>query len=116
MDIRSLKEFCLSFPHSTEDVKWENDLCFSVGGKVFCIGSLKDEQAANARVSFKCTPEKYAELVELDGIEPAPHVAQYHWVAVKEPSVLEDDDYEDLITKSYMLVLDKLSEDVKKSL
>lgn len=115
MDIESLREFCTSFPNVTEDVKWENDLCFSVGGKVFCIGSLKDKAADNARVSFKCTPEKFAELTEMDGIEPAPHVAQFSWVAVQDPTVLEDDDYEDLITKSYMLVLEKLPDDLKKA-
>lgn len=116
MNIESIKEFCLSFPHVTEDVKWENDLCFSVGGKLFCITSLKDSSAENARVSFKCTPEKFAELTRFEGIEPAPHVAQYNWVAIQDPSIFDDEDYEDLITKSYMLVLEKLPDEIKKSL
>jgi predicted DNA-binding protein (MmcQ/YjbR family) len=28
-------ELCRSLPGVTEDVKWENDLIFSVGGKMF---------------------------------------------------------------------------------
>lgn len=33
MDIDEIREFCLLFPHTTEDVKWGNDLAFCVGKK-----------------------------------------------------------------------------------
>ncbi len=73
MNIEQLREFCLSFPHATEDVKWEKGLCFLVGEKMFCVGGL--EPSDTWQFSFKCTPEKFAELVEIDGIIPAPYVA-----------------------------------------
>ena len=37
MNIEHLREYCLSFPGATEDVKWGSDLCFSVGAKMFCV-------------------------------------------------------------------------------
>ena len=36
------------------------------------------------RVCFKCTPEKFAGLVEHEGIIPAPYVGRCKWVMVKE--------------------------------
>src|SRR5688572_24059368 len=106
MNIEELREFCLSFPHATEDVKWEKDLCFSVGGKMFCVTGLEPE--VSTQVSFKCTPEKFAELIERDGIIPAPYVARYHWVAVEKTGALDDDELSDLISNSYLLVYKNL--------
>ncbi len=114
MNIEQLREFCLSFPHATEDVKWEKDLCFSVGAKLFCICGLDPSDAW--QFSFKCTPEKFAELVENEGIVPAPYVARYHWVAVQNADALSDESLEDLITKSYLLVFEKLPAKVKNLL
>ncbi len=113
MNIEELQELCLSFPHATEDVKWGNDLCFSVGGKMFCATGLDQ---ASSQISFKCTPEKFAELIERDGIIPAPYVARYHWVAVEKADALTDDEFEDLISKSYLMVFQKLPQKMRSSL
>lgn len=113
MNLEELRELCLSFPHATEDVKWGNDLCFSVGKKMFCATSLDQ---ADSQISFKCTPEKFAELVERDGIIPAPYVARYHWVAVEKPDALTEDEFEDLISKSYLMVLQKLPQKLRSNL
>lgn len=113
MNIEELRELCLSFPHVTEDVKWGKDLCFSVGGKMFCATGL---DKAEGQLSFKCTPERFAELVEREGIIPAPYVARYHWVAVEDPAALDTEELEDLISKSYLLVYENLPLKVRKSL
>ena len=105
MQIEELRGLCMSLPHVTEDVKWGNDLCFSVGGKMFCATGL---DKAEGKVSFKCTPEKFAELVERAGIIPAPYVARYHWVPVEDSSALDSEEFEDLISQSYLLVYEKL--------
>jgi predicted DNA-binding protein (MmcQ/YjbR family) len=113
MNIEELRKLCLSFPHATEDVKWGKDLCFSIGGKMFCATGL---DAATGQISFKCTPERFAELVEREGIIPAPYVARYHWVAVEDPSALSVEEYEDLISRSYLLVYEKLPAKERKNL
>ena len=33
MNIDEIRKYCLSMPHATEDVKWDNDLTFCVGKK-----------------------------------------------------------------------------------
>ena len=39
-------------------------------------------------MSFKCTPEVFAELVERPGIIPAPYSARTHWVALEREDAL----------------------------
>lgn len=113
MNIDQLREFCLSMPHATEDVKWGSDLTFLIGGKMFAVTGL---EAANVSVSFKCTPEKFAELVELEGIRPADYVARYFWVTVENTDALPADDLKSLITISYNMVRDKLPKKLKNEL
>lgn len=113
MNIEELRELCLSFPHATEDIKWGKDLCFSVGGKMFCATGM---DKASAQISFKCTPEKFAELTEREGIIPAPYVARYHWVAVEDQKAVDEEEFEDLISKSYLLVFENLPLKERKSL
>ena|SRR5688500_1791335 len=112
MNTEELRSFCLSFPYTTEDVKWGNDLCFCVGEKMFCVTGLE----AGSHLSFKTTPENFAELVELDGIIPAPYVARYHWVALERPDALPNDKLKELIGLAYRLVFEKLPKSKRTSL
>jgi predicted DNA-binding protein (MmcQ/YjbR family) len=114
MNIEELRQFCLSLPNATEDVKWGNDLAFSVGKKMFAVTNL--ETAEQNSVSFKCTPEKFAELIEKDGIIPAHYVARYHWVTVEKPDALKTEELKELIKESYQLVWDKLPKTLKNKL
>lgn len=70
MDAESVRKFCLSLPHVSEDVQWESDLLFRIGNKMFAVVAL--EAATDHRMSFKCTPEMFAELTERDGIPACP--------------------------------------------
>lgn len=77
---------------------------------------LRVSPAKNNAISFKCTPERSAELIEKDGIIPASYVARYHWVAVQKPDALAESELKELISKSYQMVVEKLSPKVRKSL
>ncbi|MBL7727015.1 MAG: MmcQ/YjbR family DNA-binding protein, partial [Dinghuibacter sp.] len=37
MFIDQLRSITAKLPGVTEEVKWENDLCFCVAGKMFCV-------------------------------------------------------------------------------
>jgi len=106
MDAESVRKFCLSLPHVTEDVQWESDLLFRVGNKMFAVVAL--DAATDHRMSFKCTPEVFAELTELEGIRPAPYVARYHWVALERFDALPDRELSELLRNAYQLILEKL--------
>ncbi len=60
MDPESIREFCLSLPHATEGVQWENDLLFRIGDKMFAVLAL--EPSHGVVFCFKATPEEFAEL------------------------------------------------------
>jgi predicted DNA-binding protein (MmcQ/YjbR family) len=105
MNIEQLRKFCLSFPGATEDIKWGADLCFSVGGKMFCVTGA---DSADGGMSFKCTPEKFNELIEREGIDPAAYVGRYKWVHVADTNALTAAELKELIQNSYNLVHDKL--------
>jgi predicted DNA-binding protein (MmcQ/YjbR family) len=101
------REVCLSLPHATEDVQWEHNLLFRIAGKMFCIANLEPE-LSRTKIAFKCTPERFAELVEVEGIIPAPYMARNHWVAILEMDALRRAELEDLLRTSYEMVRDKL--------
>ena len=102
-----VRAFCLSLPHATEDVQWGHNLLFRIAGKMFCIANLEPGMSPT-KIAFKCTPEKFAELMEIEGIIPAPYMARNHWVAMIEIDALRQPEVKDLIQKSYELILEKL--------
>lgn len=114
MDIESVREFCLSFPHATENVQWGADLVFKIAGKMFAVISL--EEVSDHCLSFKCTPEESAELTERNGIVPAPYVARYHWVALQDFDALKDQELKALLRESYDLVRARLPKRVQAQL
>lgn len=114
MDIESVRKFCFSLPHVTEDVQWQSDLLFRIGNKMFAVAGL--EPSSDHCLSLKCTPEKFAELTERDGIMPAPYVARYHWVALQRFDALPEPELKALLTKAYELVRDKLPKKIRAGL
>lgn len=114
MDIESVRSFCLSLPQVDEKVQWGSDLLFRIGEKMFAVVAL--EPASDHCMSFKCTPEKFAELTEQDGIFPAPYVARYHWVALERFDALPDRELKELLQTAYQLVREKLPAKIKRQL
>lgn len=114
MNLDSIRAFCLSLPHATENVQWGDDLVFKVGGKMFAVANLNRTQAN--KVAFKCTAEKFAELTEMPGIIPAPYAARYHWVSVQSDDALRVSEMEELIRQSHEMVFAKLPKKVQATL
>src|ERR1700716_3977510 len=106
MNIEALQRICRAFPGVTEDIKWGVDLAFCVGGKMFCVVNTEPPH----QMSFKCTPDDFAELVERDGLIPAPYLARAMWVQQSELAgeVLDRRELQLLLQKSYDLVVAKL--------
>jgi predicted DNA-binding protein (MmcQ/YjbR family) len=102
-----VRKFCLSLPHTTEKVRWEHNLLFCVGEKMYCVANLEPGMGPG-KIAFKCEPERFAELVEIAGIIPAPYMARNHWVSLTEISALRQAETEELIRGSYQLALSKL--------
>lgn len=104
-NVNRLREFCLSFPDATEDMPWPEDLCFKVRGKIFVALGLSDGRFP--RLSLKASPEKFHELLETEGISPAPYVGRYKWVQIQSSNLLPAAELESLIRQSYEMVASK---------
>lgn len=74
-----------------------------------------DETNQN-RLSLKCSEEKYSELLEKEGVIPAPYLARYKWVALQRKNPLTMVEIEGLIKISYDLVYAKLPKKIKEQL
>jgi predicted DNA-binding protein (MmcQ/YjbR family) len=104
-DVEWIRKLCLSFPDVTEDMPWGDDLCFKVRGKIFTGMVLSDGRFP--RLTLKCSPETFHELLEVEGISPAPYVGRYKWVMLANSNVLPADELENLIRQSYEMVAAK---------
>ena len=105
MNVDWVRAHCLTLPHTTEQVLWGDDLVFKIGGKMYAVAVLAPAKVA---MSFKCTPEVFAELVERPGIIPAPYSARSHWVALEREDALPRAEIKRRIRESYELVFAKL--------
>src|SRR5262252_6781536 len=113
MDVDGIRKHCLSFPHTMEMVQWGADLVFKVDGKMFAVTPL---EVAPVKLSFKCTPERFAELCERPGIIPAPYMARAQWVGLETMSALPQDELRELLAESYRLVFEKLPKKRREAL
>ena|SRR5579871_4264118 len=114
MDIEWIRVYCLSLPHTTEDVQWGDSLLFRIARKIYTTVSL--EGRGPALLCFKCTPEGFAELTELEGIVPAPYMARNHWVALTDLEALSRAEIRRRIRDSYDLVYEKLPRKTQREL
>jgi predicted DNA-binding protein (MmcQ/YjbR family) len=105
MTIETVRQICRALPEVTEDVKWGNDLCFCVIGKMFVAMNLEPPHS----IAFKCTPECFGELIERPGIRPAPYMARNMWVQEEQlGEAIGRGELEQLVKMSYELVVAKL--------
>jgi len=104
-DVDWIRDLCLSLPEAQESIQWGEDLCFKVRGKIFTTVVLSDGKFP--RICLKCTPEKFDELLEIEGISIAPYVGRYKWILLADSNVLPPHELEALIRQSYSLVAAK---------
>jgi predicted DNA-binding protein (MmcQ/YjbR family) len=99
-----IQSFCRKLPGTTQEVKWDDDLCFSVGEKMYCIVHLE----LPLKASFKVDEVEFADLTDREKIIPAPYLARYKWVQVQSANALSKKEWERLLVQSYTLVKSKL--------
>ncbi len=115
MNTEKLRKICLSLSGATEQIQWEDDLVFKVGGKMFAVVGLSGN--AFGRFSFKCSEERFYELTESPGILPAPYLARAHWISIdpRECS-LSFKEIEELLRDAHSIVLAKLPSKVRQEI
>ena len=105
MTIEILQAICEQFPGVTQDIKWEDHLCFNVGEKMFLVTS---PGSVPHTASFKAADEEFEGLCAREGFQPAPYMARYKWVYVDDINRLSRKEWEKYLKQSYNLVFSKL--------
>jgi predicted DNA-binding protein (MmcQ/YjbR family) len=113
VDADFLRRVCLPLPGTTEGVQWEIDLVFKVGGKMYAVAPLEPMPVV---LSFKCSPEDFADLTERPGIIPAPYLARAQWVALQDDDALSGAELKKYLKRAYELVRAKLPKKVQAAL
>jgi predicted DNA-binding protein (MmcQ/YjbR family) len=116
MDAERVREFLLKLPHVEETMQWGDNLVFwagdkAIGGKMFALASL--DGTGKGVLSFHAGADRYNELLENEGVIPAPYMARIFWVCLERWDALPQRDLEALLTRAYELVFAKLPKRTK---
>jgi predicted DNA-binding protein (MmcQ/YjbR family) len=134
MDVERLRAYLLGLPHVAETMQWGANLVFwvgdkAIGGKMFALIDLDEpappSRAANQQpatgnqqllLSYSAGPDRYAELLERDGLVPAPYMARIFWVAAERWDVFSEAEWQRELRAAYEITYVKLPKKVRATL
>lgn len=117
MDAERARELLRKLPLVEETMQWGDNLVYwvgdkAVGGKMFALVNLEAD-GRNRVMSFAAGPERFHELVENDGVIPAPYMARLHWVALEHWGAIPSRELETLLRIARDLTYKKLPQKTK---
>jgi len=116
MDNERIREICLALPHARETLNWESVLVYwagdrEIGGKMFALTNA--DGVGDVVLSFHCGAERYHELLENEGVIPAPHLARAYWVALERWDALRPREIEEELARAHALIYARLPKRTK---
>jgi predicted DNA-binding protein (MmcQ/YjbR family) len=120
MDAEKVRSILRKLPHSVETMQWGANLVYwvgdkAIGGKMFALINLdedRDPLKPTPVLSFYVGAERYTELLEKEGIVPAPYMARIYWVALTRWNALRPSELTDLLSDASEGVRAKLPKKV----
>jgi predicted DNA-binding protein (MmcQ/YjbR family) len=111
MDTERARKFLRKLPLVEETMQWGDNLVYwvgdkAVGGKMFALLNLDAD--GMAVMSFSAGPERYHELLEIDGVIPAPYMARLSWVALERWGAIPGREMETLLQAARDMTYEKL--------
>ena len=111
MDNERIRALCMALLHVKETVNWGHHLVYwagdrDLGGKMFAMTDL--DGTGTGVLWFHCGAERFHELLEREGIIPAPYMARAFWVTVERWDVLRPREYEDELRRAHELIFARL--------
>jgi predicted DNA-binding protein (MmcQ/YjbR family) len=114
MTIETFRDYCLSKPHTTEELPFGPDtLVFKVGGKIFALVGLDEE---DFKVNLKCDPQLAIELREaFEYVKAGYHMNKKHWNTVQVTNGASSRQLRDWTDHSYFLVFESLPKKIREN-
>jgi predicted DNA-binding protein (MmcQ/YjbR family) len=108
MTLEQYSEFCRALPATTYVVQWRGSHVWKVGGKVFVIARLHDDEPS---FTFKVSDIAYEMLKGQPGLRPAPYFASrgMKWIQHYAKPGLSGAGLRDYIRQSHAIVSQGLS-------
>jgi predicted DNA-binding protein (MmcQ/YjbR family) len=64
-------------------------------------------------LSFAAGPERYPELLEIEGVFPAPYMARIYWVAIERYDVFSSNELKEHLRNAHAVVFGKMPKRTK---
>jgi predicted DNA-binding protein (MmcQ/YjbR family) len=123
MDAERLRAYLLKLSHVVETMQWGANLVFwvgdkAIGGKMFALINLDDpaDRKRHPVISYAAGPARYSDLLELEGLIPAPYFARAHWIAALHWDVFTSAEWHRELAAAHALTLAKLPKKVLATL
>jgi predicted DNA-binding protein (MmcQ/YjbR family) len=112
MDAERMRALLLKLPNVVETMQWGANLVFwvgdkAIGGKMFAVVDLDGK--GGPLMSYAAGPERFAELVEQEGIVPAPYLARAYWIAVERWDIFRGTEWISELEAAHAIISAKLS-------
>lgn len=119
MDADQVRKFLLTLPHAVETMQWGDNLVYwvgdkAIGGKMFALVSLGDTPSHGV-ISYAAGQERYAELLEIEGLYPAPYMARIFWIAAERWDVFRGPEWQEELRAAHAITFAKLPPKVHKA-
>ena len=118
MGLERTRAYLLSLPFVEETLQWDVLVYWvldkAVGGKMFAM--LPPDMNRPHVVGFAVPPERYNDLLEIEGVRPAPYLARAHWIVVERWDVFPERDLHGHLRAAYERVEAKLPPRVQRTL
>lgn len=116
MGLDRTRAYLLSLPFVEETLQWDNLVYWvldkAAGGRMFAM--LPPDMNRPHVVGFAAQPESYNDLLEMEGVRPAPYLARAHWVIVERWDVFAERDLHEHLRAAYERVEAKLPPRVQR--
>jgi predicted DNA-binding protein (MmcQ/YjbR family) len=111
MDAEQARNFLRKLPLVAETTQWGDNLVYwvgdkAIGGKMFALVNLDAD--GRGVISFSAGPERYHELLENEGVVPAPYMARIYWVALERWGAIPEKELEARLQDARELTYRKL--------
>ncbi|EPJ47802.1 MAG: hypothetical protein OFPII_09560 [Osedax symbiont Rs1] len=116
MNVEQLKNHCAGFTNSeVVDAEYPaNLLSYNIGQKKFAY--FKTSPPERWRFSIRVTAERFLELTDQQGIQPAKYLHRFHWVTIINVNRVDEGYLKELVECSYQQALASLSKKRQRQL
>jgi predicted DNA-binding protein (MmcQ/YjbR family) len=100
----ALEKAALALPGAELSIKWGDDRCYVVGGKMFAA-----TDGAGSNLSLKVTDIAFEALTETGQARPAPYMARAKWVMFDDTAKLDPAEVAGWLKTAHELIAAKLT-------